>query len=94
MDRVLELSARRTAVANAFDALKAKRPAGHDPEEIEAMLDAVPGLRPAIEAATGEELAANFRALDVTITYDKAAQTLDLSATIGSELLGTSCLPS
>jgi site-specific DNA recombinase len=54
-ERIVELSARKTAVADALDALKAS-PAGHDPEEIEAMLDAVPDLRPAIESATGEEL--------------------------------------
>jgi len=44
------------------------------------MLDAVPDLRAAIETATGEELAAIFRAFDVTITYDKATQALDLSS--------------
>lgn len=42
----------------------------------------MPDLRPAIETATGEELAAIFRAFDVAITYDKAKQTVTLSATI------------
>ncbi|HEV2922503.1 MAG TPA: hypothetical protein VGW98_00575 [Solirubrobacteraceae bacterium] len=44
------------------------------PVTIEAMLDAVPDLRPAVETATGEELAAILGAFDVTITHDKASR--------------------
>ena len=81
-ERIMELSTRKTAVTDALDALKAKRPAGHHPDEIVAMLDAVPDLRPTIKTATEEELAEIFRAFNVTITYDKARQVLDLSATV------------
>jgi hypothetical protein len=34
---------------------RAKRPAGHHPDEIVAMLDAVPALRPALNAASKKE---------------------------------------
>jgi hypothetical protein len=76
-----------TQKAAIADALAAKRPAGHHPDEIVAMLDAVPDLRPTIEKATDEELAEIFKAFDVRITYDKNRQTLDFAATITSELM-------
>ena len=50
------MSTRKPAVADAFDALRAKRPAGRHPDEIVAMLDAVPDLRSALTAASDEEL--------------------------------------
>jgi len=74
------LSTRKSAVADALDALRAKRPAGHHPDEIVAMLDAVPDLRPALKAASDEELVEIFRAFDLTITYDKAERRLHLAA--------------
>jgi len=51
------------------------------------MLDAVPDLRPALNAASDEELVEIFRAFDLTITYDKNEQRLHLAATITPELL-------
>jgi hypothetical protein len=40
-ERIVDLSTREAAVTDATEALKAKRPAGHHPDEIVAMLDAV-----------------------------------------------------
>lgn len=51
----------RASLALTFPDRSGSRPL----EEVEAMLDAVPDLRPAIETATGEELAAIFRAFGV-----------------------------
>jgi hypothetical protein len=75
----VELSTQKAAIADALDALAAKRPAGH-PDEMVAMPDAVPDLRPTIEKATDEELAEIFKAFDVRITYDKNRQALDFAA--------------
>jgi site-specific DNA recombinase len=86
-ERIVELSTQKAAIADALDALSAKRPAGHRPDEVMAMLDAVPDLRPTIETASEEELAEIFRAFDVRMTYDKSRQLLGFSATITSELL-------
>jgi hypothetical protein len=47
-ERIVELSTRKSAVADALDALRAKRPAGHHLDEIVAMLDAVPELLPVL----------------------------------------------
>ncbi len=85
--RIEELSTRKEAVTDALETLKATRPAGHHPDEIVAMLDAVPDLRESLKTATPEQLTAIFRAFDVTITYDKANQFLDLEAAIMPELL-------
>jgi hypothetical protein len=90
-ERIVELSTRKSAVADALDALRAKRPAGHHPDEIVAMLDTVPDLRPALNAASDEELVEIFRAFDLTITYDKPEQRLHLAATITPELLPVLC---
>lgn len=86
-NRIEELSARKSATNTAIEALKTKRPAGHHPDEIAAMLDAVPDLRKALKAASDEELANIFSAFDVTISYDKTSQQLNLAATITPELL-------
>jgi hypothetical protein len=86
-ERIEELSARKSGVTAAIDALKAKRPAGHHPDEIAAMLDAVPDLRKALKTASDEQLADIFGAFDVTISYDKTTQQLALGATITPELL-------
>jgi hypothetical protein len=86
-ERIVELSTSKAAVTDAIEALKAKRPAGqHHPDEIVAMLDAVPDLRPTIATATDEQLAEIFRAFDVSILYDRDGQTLTLAATITPEL--------
>ena len=86
-ERIVELTAHKAAVTDALSALKTTRPAGHDPDEVLAMLDAVPDLRPALATATEEKLAAIFGAFDVEITYDRDQQTLKLAATITPELL-------
>jgi site-specific DNA recombinase len=85
-DRIVELSTSKSAVTDAIEALKAKRPAGHRPEDIVAMLDAVPDLRPTLATASDEELAEIFRAFDVSIKYDRDRQMLALAATITPEL--------
>ena len=86
-ERIEELSARKSGVSTAIEALKVTRPAGHHPDEIAAMLDAVPDLRKALKTASGEQLADIFGAFDVTVSYDKASQQLDLAATVTPELL-------
>ncbi|MHB1539398.1 MAG: recombinase family protein [Solirubrobacteraceae bacterium] len=80
--RIEELSARRRAVTDAIDTLKAERPTGRRPDDILAMLDAVPDLRPTLSNATDAELADLFDAFDATITYDKPNGRLTLAATI------------
>ncbi|HTZ87199.1 MAG TPA: hypothetical protein VMB05_11090 [Solirubrobacteraceae bacterium] len=87
--RIEELSTRKRAVAEAIDALKVERPAGHHPDEILAMLDAVPDLRPSLHNATEQELADLLAAFDVTIGYDKPNRRLTLTATIGPGLMPT-----
>lgn len=87
IQRIEELSTRKRAITEATDALKIERPAGHHPDEILAMLDAVPDLRPALHNATEQELANMLAAFDVTISYDKPNRRLTLTATIGPGLL-------
>jgi hypothetical protein len=55
------------------------------------MLDALPDLRPALNAASDGELVESFRAFDLTIAYDKNEQRLHLPATITPELLPVLC---
>jgi hypothetical protein len=86
-ERIEELSTPKGAVTDAIEALKTTRPAGHHPDEIVAMLDAVPDLRETLKTATPEQLMTIFRAFDVSITYDKPNQFLDLSAAIMPKLL-------
>src|ERR1035437_943294 len=87
IERIEELSTRKAAVTDATQTLKTKRPAGHDPDEILAILDAVPDLRKVLNLASAEQLARIFRAFDVTITYDKPNRRLNLAATITPELI-------
>jgi hypothetical protein len=56
----------KTAITTAVETLKTKRPAGHQPDEIDAMLDAVPDLRKALKTASDEQLADIFRAFGAT----------------------------
>jgi hypothetical protein len=86
-ERIVELSTRKGAVTDALEALKEKRPAGHHPDEILSMLDAVPDLRQALKTAADDELAEIFRAFDVRVSYDKTRQVIDLAATITPEIL-------
>jgi hypothetical protein len=75
--RIEELSARRTAIDDTIRTLDARRPDGTRPDEIQAMLNAIPDLRPTLRAATPDELAELFDAFDVTAIYDKPNQTLE-----------------
>jgi site-specific DNA recombinase len=85
--RIEELSARRHAITDAIEQLKAARPAGGHPDEILALLDAVPDLRPTLRGGDPEKLAALFSDFDVTASYDKQAQRLELSAVVTAELV-------
>src|SRR5271168_1170541 len=61
-ERIVELSTRKAAVTDALEALNEKRPAGHHPDEILSMLNAVPDLRQTLKTAAHDELAEIFRA--------------------------------
>jgi hypothetical protein len=85
--RIEELSARRASVEETIRNLEVRRPDGARPDEIEAMLAAVPDLRPSLKAAGPEELADLLEAFDVTAVYDKSGGTLELGATVMPELV-------
>jgi hypothetical protein len=80
-------SARRTSIEEAIRKLEGRRPDGARPDEIDAMLAAVPDFRPTLETASFEELADLLEAFDVTAVYDKAERTLVLGATVTPELV-------
>lgn len=84
--RIEELAARKRAVAEAIEGLTVERPTGHRPDDILALLDALPDLRPALMKASDAELADILDAFDATITYDKANGKLILAATIRPDL--------
>ena len=86
-ERIEELSTRKSAATDAIKNLQVERPAGHDPDEVAAMLDAIPDLREALTDASATQLAEIFSAFDVTITYDKENERLNLAATITPELI-------
>jgi site-specific DNA recombinase len=85
--RIEELSARRTTITDSLKTLEASRPTGARPEEIEAMLDAVPDLRSALPDYNPEDLAELFDALQVEVTFDKPKQALEIAATLTPELV-------
>jgi site-specific DNA recombinase len=85
--RIEELSARRESIEEAIAALRVKRPGGAHPDEIVAMLDAIPDMRDELARAEPTVLAEIFDAFDVTATYDKLNRRLDLAATLTSELV-------
>lgn len=87
--RIEELSARRNAIDERTRQLRAARPAGPSPDDIEALLDSVPDLRPVMEEAPPEELAELFAAFDLTATYDKEQRALRLAATLSPALVPT-----
>jgi len=84
--RIEELSTRRASVEEAIRDLEVRRP-GARPDEIEAMLAAVPDLRPSLKTASPEDLADLLEAFDVTAVYDKSGRTLELRATVMPELI-------
>src|SRR6476620_2477193 len=86
-ERIEELSSQRGAIELALDELERERPQGPKPEEIEAMLAGVPDLREALTEADGEELAELLDAFDVSVSYDKSAGKLELSAALTSDFI-------
>lgn len=82
--RIEELSGRQ---------LRAAQPAGPTAEEIEALLDSVPDLRPVMQQASPDELTELFAAFDLTATYDKEQRALRLAATLSPALIPTSERP-
>jgi site-specific DNA recombinase len=87
--RIEELSARAASIAEAITALEAKRPTAASPDEIAAMLDAIPDMRESLATDDETELAEIFDAFDVTATYDKPNARLELAATVTPELVTT-----
>jgi len=85
--RIGQLSAHRESIEEAIVARRAKRPAGSHPDEIVAMLDAIPDMRDEFARAEAAELTKIFDAFDVTVTYDKPNHCLELAATMTSELV-------
>jgi hypothetical protein len=66
---------------------QSSQPGGAHPDEIIAMLDAIPDMRDELARAEPSELAEIFEAFDVTATYDKRNRRLELAATVTSELV-------
>ena len=85
--RIEDLSARRATIEETIRNLEARRPDGARPTDIEAMLEALPDLRPTLKTADPEELVELFQAFDVTAVYDKPNRTLELAATVTPELV-------
>jgi site-specific DNA recombinase len=85
--RIEELGSRHAAVEDALKALRSQRPTDTHPDEILAMLDAIPDLRPTLRTAAPNELADIYSAFQISTTYDKPRNTLELSATVRPDLL-------
>lgn len=66
--RIEEVAARQESIDEAITALRAKRPEGARPDEIVAMLDAIPDMREALNEADEDELIELFHAFDVCAT--------------------------
>lgn len=86
--RIEELSARLGSIEEASAGLRAKRPEGAHPEDVAAMVDAIPDMRQALKDADEDELMEIFDAFDVTATYSKDTRHLELSATVAPQLIG------
>ena len=85
--RIDELSARRENLDERVRQLNANRPTAPTAHEIEALLDAVPDLRPVMQQAPPDELTELFAAFDLTATYDKDQRALQLAATLSPDLV-------
>jgi hypothetical protein len=85
--RIDELSARRDAIDERVRQVKATRPTVPTAQEIEALLDAVPDLRPVMQEAPPAELSELFAAFGLTATYDKSHSALRLAATLSPDLV-------
>lgn len=87
--RIEELAARQESIEEAITALRAKRPDGAHPDEIGAMLDAIPDMRDALNEADESELIEMFDAFDVCATYTKSTRRLELAASVTPELIAS-----
>jgi hypothetical protein len=85
--RIGELTNQHAAVEDAINRLNSERPSGSHPDEVMAMLDSIPDLRPTLKTAESAELADICDAFQVTAVYDKANRTVELAATVGPDLL-------
>jgi site-specific DNA recombinase len=85
--RIEELTARQGAVSERMQELRQKPRDEPSAEEIEALLDSVPDLRPVMRKASADQLAELFAAFDVSATYDKHGRALRLSATLNPALI-------
>jgi len=86
-ERIEELSSRYAAVEDALKAIKSQRPTDTHPDEILAMLDAIPDLRPMLGEAAPSELADIYAAFQIGAIYDKPRKTLEISAVVRPDLL-------
>jgi site-specific DNA recombinase len=84
--RIEELNGQAEAIALTVGDLEKQRPAGPSPAEVKAALDAVPDLSKALENASEDELTELLDAFDVSVSYDKPAKRLELSAVIAPDL--------
>jgi hypothetical protein len=87
--RIEELSGQADVIAAEIAGLDAARPEEPRPEEIEALLAAVPDLREALAQAEGEELIELLDAFDVAVSYDKPGRTLELSALLANDFVSS-----
>jgi site-specific DNA recombinase len=85
--RIEVLAGRQESIDEAITALRAKRPEGARPDEIVAMLDALPDMREALNEADEDELIELFDAFDVCATYTKSTGRLEIAASVTSELV-------
>jgi hypothetical protein len=87
--RIAELSTRRETVLEAIRSTEAQQAEIIQPHQIETILEGIPDLRPTLETAAPEELTEILAAFDITVTYSKPEQTLQLAATLDPERLAT-----
>ncbi|MDX6649124.1 MAG: site-specific recombinase [Solirubrobacteraceae bacterium] len=85
--RIEELTVRRDTLNASITDLQGRRPQGARPDAIEAMLTAVPDLRPTVARAEPAELAKLFEAFDLAVEYDKPDRRLTLAVTVAPELV-------
>jgi hypothetical protein len=84
--RIEELNGQAEAIALTVGGPEKQRPAGPNPAEVKAALDAVPDLSKTLENAPKDELTELLDAFDVSVSYDKPAKRLELSAVIAPDL--------
>ncbi len=87
--RIEELSGKEKAITAEIAALEAAVPDEPRRAEIEGIISGLPDMREVMEEAEPEGLIELFGALDLEVTYDKPAQTLELSVLLTSDLPAT-----